>query len=227
MSSVHSVSFKIKACNPCDGIQSVCDFGEWFSKWLAQPTDGWCDVLSLSLDNIKEYLESYSGVSVRDGAANGCYGSSTGETYEGLTVYVDSELLPSRFELTNDDGEHEEWFNPEQHFLECGGELLENLDGDAFASAMQDSGLKCVQDNSYNYLGQSSEDCLSLYDFDFYWIENENDSDAAIFLAVMFHCGGDPRGNYGDRVVFKFDSMDDAHSAIAPSAYGPSEDEQE
>jgi hypothetical protein len=33
----------------------------------------------------------------------------------------------------------------------------------------------------------------------------------------MFHCGGDTRGNYTDKLVWQFDSIDDVYTVIFPS----------
>lgn len=159
-------------------------------------------------NTIKKQLESL-GHSVSEGVSGGCYGARDGKSYEGLTVYADASQFPERFL----DSDGDEIVNPYTLIENMGGELVEDLDGDIFSEACEDLGLVVSRNNSYNYAGHDSETPHFLVDFDFATIEGKDKA----FLVVKFHCGGDIRGNYTERVVFKFSSMDDIYSVIYPT----------
>lgn len=152
------------------------------------------------------------GVEARDGVSGGCYGARDGQEYKGLTLYIDATLCPDRF--LDDDGD--EVVNIAKLIEAFGGELVEGLDGDTFESIAEDLGHTVGRDNTYNYAGHDSDTPHFLFDSDFAIVGTEND-DAPYFLSIKFHCGGDVRGNYTSKVVYKFSSMDDVYSVVRPS----------
>lgn len=163
-----------------------------------------------SFITVKKQLESVGHI-VRSGISGGCYGARDGKTHDGLTVFADATQFPERFK--NSDGD--EIVNPYSLIENMGGELIEGLDGDVFTEACEDLGCDIRRDNSFNYEGRDSSNPHFLVDIDFAVILNKENG--AAFLAVKFHCGGDIRENYTERVVFKFSSIDDLYGAIFPT----------
>lgn len=164
---------------------------------------------------LKKMLESV-GCEVRDGVTGGCYGARDGSSCEGFTAWIDASELPEREIETFLDGTKQETVNIFKLIENFGGELIEDLDGDVFSDACEDLGLSVKRDNTYNYAGHSEGSPAFRVDADFSIIQNE-ENDGAVFLSIKFHCGGDIRGNYTDRVVFKFGSIDDVYGALMPS----------
>lgn len=176
-------------------------------------------IVSVSSRNkakLQSYLESTYDCSVREGVTNGCYGSSTGEVTKGLTVYFHAKELVDRYV----DVDYGEQVNPWDLFITY-GVICENINAEGFAKIAEELGLSIKSDNTYNYAtdfgGENSENAGFMFDFQFDVIENQNDSDASIIVCVMFHCGGDPRGNYTNKMAFKFDSIDELYSVLYPS----------
>lgn len=193
-------------------ITTLEKFETKFCAWLNLPLSFEFDATPEIMLDIKKYLTT-DGHTCRDGISGGCYGARDGSIHSGLTVYIDVSQITERFI----DEDNDEIVNPICLFEEF-GELIENLDGDVFKEACESLGLSVKSDNTYNYLGQSSDDVQTLYDFQFDVIENEDNCDS-VFVVVMFHCGGDVRGNYTKKYVYKFESMDDVYSVISPSKY--------
>lgn len=164
-------------------------------------------VKSVSDDLKKLILETFQDkVHIRDGAMNGCYGSTTGEVYKGLTLTFHASEVTDRCL----DEDNNEYANIYYTILESGGTLIEDLDGDKLEDALDLLGLEAKRDNSYNWSGNT--DVEFIFDFDFAVFEHEGKA----LLSIKFHCGGDPRGNYTDKYVYAFDSIDDLYSAIMP-----------
>lgn len=161
---------------------------------------------------LKKMLESV-GCEVSDGVTGGCYGARDGSTYEGYTVWIDASALPERSLIDLGDGTKQELVNPFALIENFGGELVEDLDGDVFADACEDLGLKVSRNNTYNYAGHSDDSPAFLVDCDYAVIEGDDKA----FLSIKFHLGGDIRGNYTERVVYKFESIDDMYGALMPS----------
>lgn len=155
-------------------------------------------------------------VETRDGARNGCYGSSTGEVHQGLTCYFHpSSIIERVIEPKSKFNDKAcEWVNVHTSIVDNGGKLIEDLDAEAFEEACENLGLSVKSDNSYNWSGNS--EVIYVFDFDFAVIQNEPEG-GKCFLSIKYHCGGDPRGNYTSKMVYQFDSIDDLYSAILPS----------
>jgi hypothetical protein len=164
---------------------------------------------------LKKMLESV-GCEVRDGVTGGCYGARDGSSSEGFTVWIDASELPDREIMDYGDGTKQELVNIFSLIENYGGELIEDLDGDVFSDACEDLGLKVSRNNTYNYAGHDAETPAFKVDADFAVIENE-DAGGSVFLSIKFHCGGDIRGNYTDRVVYKFGSIDDLYGVLYPT----------
>lgn len=161
---------------------------------------------------LKKMLESV-GCVVLDGADEGCYGANGNSTSAGFTVWVDANNLPERKII--DDGKQEQ-VNIFKLIENFGGKLIEGLDGDRFSETCEALGLDVQYNNTYNYAGHSKDSPSFMIDADFAVIHNKDKSDAA-YLSIKFHRGGDIRGNYTERVVYKFDSIDDVFGVVMPS----------
>lgn len=165
---------------------------------------------------LRKMLESV-GCEVRDGVTGGCYGSRDGSSSEGFTVWIDASQLSEREIMDFGDGSKQELVNPFSLIENFGGELVEDLDGDIFTEACENLGLSVSRNNTYNYAGHRDGEPAFKVDMDFAVIHNENSKSDAAYLSVKFHCGGDPRGNYTECVVFKFSSIDDIHGVLFPT----------
>ena len=158
-------------------------------------------------------LESV-GCVVRNGITGGCYGARDGSSSEGYSVWIDASELPEREIDTDLDGKNPyELVNIFKLIENYGGELVEDLDGDVFTESCEDLGLTVSRNNTYNYAGQDAETPSFKVDADFAVIEGKGNA----YLSIKFHCGGDIRGNYTDRVVYKFGSVDDIYGVIYPT----------
>ena len=214
MKNIHSISIKLKQTDKSN-IDSIQAAMKAIDMVISGETEYHTVELSpaINMADLKQVLTDkfdLTNGNFRDGCLQGCYGSNTGRYDNGITVSIDADYWADRYI----DSDGEEIINPVHLLDECNAKLIEGIDGDVFAESCEDIGLDVRSDNTYNYMGHSSEDPNMMFDFDFKWIE-KNES-GPIYLAVMFHYGGDVRGNYGSRHVFRFDSIDDAHSFIAP-----------
>jgi hypothetical protein len=175
---------------------------------LAAPLDTKTIYISpkTNLKLLAKKLESEFDCSTRDRVSEGCFGARTGETFEGLTVWMHAKEFTERYL----DSEYGEQVNP-WFLLNEFGNLLD-VNGEEFIKVLDEAGVEYKSDNTYNYSGNNSEDAEPFfgYQFDHVVINKKH------FLAVMFHCGGDPRGNYTDKRVWSFDSEDDIYSVIFP-----------
>lgn len=170
--------------------------------------------LEILTNEIKEHFGD--SVEVREGAQEGCYGATTGETLDGLTVYIDAMELPERWDAIEYE-EHAEYFNPLKTMESAGFKrmMIASDEVDAFMETMEDVGCEVKRDNSYNYSG-NSETVVPLYDFDFKVIEQDD----IFFVAIKFHCGGDIRGNYGSDYLFVCKDNESFYEGLCPSWFG-------
>lgn len=164
----------------------------------------------------KHLLKAFgeSSLDLSTGARQGCYGSSTGEIFPGFTLWLSPALLIERaVEPKSKYNDKEcEWVNLHALIEENGGELFEAItDAEKFEEFCEEVGLEVKRDNTYNWSGNS--EVVYMFDADFAVIEGK---DSTAFLSIKYHCGGDPRGNYTDKVVYKFNSIDDLYSALMP-----------
>jgi hypothetical protein len=171
---------------------------------------------TLNLKNIERAIKrNYNGqIEIRPGVSGGCFGARDGKEYSGLTLFCSPDLLPtSCIESASDltDGKKVEFFNLYKLVNES-GTLVEGLDGGAFEESCEDLGLKVKRDNTYNY--ELEGGACFMFDADYSVIE----SDKAFFLVIKWHCGGDVRGNYTDKEVYKFTRGDDLYCAMMPSS---------
>jgi hypothetical protein len=169
----------------------------------------------IDLEKLTALVSDNFDCTVREGISDGCYGMRPGTSSKGLTVFMHPKELTDRYIRTEDDGEKTEFVNPWHLFEENAN--LTDLDGEAFESWAEALGIEYKADNTYNYSTDfgsiKSENAAFMFDFQFSIIETK---DGGALVSVMFHCGGDPRGNYTSKVVYKFKCIDDLHSAIYP-----------
>jgi hypothetical protein len=168
-----------------------------------------------SLDTTRKYLESKLDCSARSGTTDGCYGARTGGSTEGITLWVHPKELTDRCVESEDNGKKTEYVNP-WFLFEENGELVPDLDGEDFEKMMEMTDIEGKADNTYNFNGHSSDDASLMFDFQFTTFETPKNG---LLVSVMFHCGGDPRGNYTSKVVYKFKYAEDFHSVIFPSKH--------
>jgi hypothetical protein len=174
------------------------------------------DVGTVNLKTLGKALVEKYDATIRDGITGGCYGARDGnDSMKGITAWFSPEHLVDRCVVENEDGTKDEFSNPYHLILENGGTLVDDLDGDIFEECCENLGLKVTRDNTYNHSGQS-QDVEHIFDFDFAIIQNDDAKNPNAFLSVKFHCGGDIRGNYTSKVVYKFDSIDEIYSVIFP-----------
>lgn len=170
---------------------------------------------SIDLDDLTKKLHEFFECSVRGSITDGCYGMRPGTSSKGLTVFMHPKELTDRYIKTEDDGTKTEFVNP-WHLFEENANLTE-LDGEVFEDWADALGVEYKSDNTYNYSSDfgslKSENAAFMFDFQFSVIE----LDKGALVSVMFHCGGDPRGNYTPKVVYKFNYIDDLYSVIYPS----------
>lgn len=218
MKNIHTVSIKVQykgqsiyesndaygtADRALDGIIGMLENGNLTIVYLHP---------QVSLDELQTKLEKHFGndVEVREGVSEGCYGARTGKTLNGLTCYFDADLLPAEWR----DSDGDLVVNPVHLIDQANGELVEGLSGDLILDALYEV-MEYSSNNTYNYAGQTKEDPSFAFDMDYSVVE----SDKKALLVVKFHHGGDVRGNYGNRMVFKFDSIEDIYSVIYPVHY--------
>lgn len=174
---------------------------------------------AIDLEDLTKKLNEKYDVSVRSGTTDGCYGARTGRSSEGLTLWMHASSFTDRYI----DSEYGEQVNP-WHLLEEYGQQVNDFESEEeiarFSTHCEELGLSVKSDNTYNYAtdyGSENSDCAGfMYDFQFDVIQNENNHKAPVYMAVMFHCGGDPRGNYTSKKIWKFDSIDEVHSVLHP-----------
>lgn len=182
---------------------------------LNEPLDHHHTVLvySSTLSVLEPKLKEIYGerVSIRQGWSGGCYGARDGSGGSGLTLYFEATELVSEYKSK----EYGWAFNPTA-LLKEHGTLVESIEGDeacdAFTEACEAMGLKVISDNTYNHANRF------MFDFQLTVVENE-DQTGVCYMAVMFHCGGDIRGNYTSKQLWKFESHDDLYSVLFPPEY--------
>lgn len=205
--------------DPKSEINSLTKIVEAIDAFLAEPMNYRTLKIGTQesgLDALKGYLEEKYECSVRDGVTGGCYGARDGSQFKGLTVWMHPKELVDRYIQTDSDGEKTEFVNP-WYLLTENATLVEDLDGEAFDTWAEALGVEYKSDNTYNFgtdFGSlRSEHAAFMFDFQFSTIELEN---GGALVSIMFHCGGDPRGNYTTKHVFKFNYLDDFYSVIFP-----------
>lgn len=197
--------------------QSNTDIAKQIQKYLDNP--GGYRTFKVnprtSVETTKTYLENKFDATVCNGCSDGCYGARTGGSTEGLTLWLHPEKLTDRYV----DAEYGEQVNP-YHLLKEHGELVDGLDGETFEQYAEELDLETKSDNTYNfatdYGSENSENAGFMFDFQFTTLEKK---DGGMLVAVMFHCGGDPRGNYTEKQVWKFKYVDDFYSVVFPTKY--------
>jgi hypothetical protein len=209
MSFKHCIEVKVKVDSK--GVNTRTHKGR--AKAVQSVLRGEAVNITYKSKTLRKMLESV-GCEVRDGVLGGCYGARDGSGYEGFTVWIDASQLPERSVHTYLDGTKEETVNPFVLIENFNGQLIKGLDGDEFIAACEDLGLSVSYNNTYNYSGHRDGEPIFLVDMDFAVIEGNDD---CVYLSVKFHCGGDIRGNYTDRVVYKFESIDDVYGVLYPS----------
>jgi hypothetical protein len=166
---------------------------------------------SSNLKRTAKAIESAFDCTARLGVTGGCYGARDGSSSEGITVWLSLSEVVERCI----DGDTE-YYNPLAALNEH-GELVEGLDGDIFEDTLS-SALEIKSDNSYNYStdfgGPDSEYLCPMVDFDFSVITSK-DGGGPCFISVKFHCGGDIRGNYTSKYVWKFELIDNTFNVIS------------
>jgi hypothetical protein len=171
---------------------------------------------SIVLEDLKAAIakKDDENISIIQGTTEGCYGMRTGKSQEGITLWCNPILLVERYVEVESDGTKTEYVNP-YHLLHDHAEQLDSddLDGEKFDLWLEALGLDAKSDNTYNH-GHNSEDASLMFDFQFSYIELK---DNTVLASIMFHCGGDPRGNYTSKHMFKFESIDDLYSVIFPT----------
>lgn len=210
-----NMEIKIIQGNPSHH-STVKDVMSKLADVLLKPLDSRTITVTSTVD-LKKLSKSISkkyDCSIRDGVTGGCYGARDGSTFPGITIWMHAKEFTERYL----DSKYGEQVNP-WHLLNEHGKLLE-IDGEAFIAMLDESDIEYKSDNTYNYQHSNSEDAGFIFDFQFdsFNIGNKH------FLAVMFHCGGDARGNYTSKTIWQFDYEDDIYSVLFPSK-GLSENE--
>lgn len=197
----------IKTENSSNAIKDVLAL---IAKHLESPLSGRSIKMSDTIDTqeLSSILSKKYDCSIHDGVTGGCYGSRDGSSFPGLTVWMHAKEFTDRYV----DSEYGEQVNP-WHLLNEYGTLLNDVDGEQFLEIIDSADIEYKSDNTYNYQGTNSEDAGFFFDFQFDHVVLKD----AHFLVCMFHCGGDPRGNYTDKLVWKFTSEDDLYSCLFPS----------
>ena len=183
---------------------------------LETPLDGVRLKVNPKNKNFKGVLAEKFETSVRESISDGCYGARPGTESKGYTLWISPKFLIDRYV----DEDKTEFVNP-WHLLEEHGELVEDLDGEQFDQWIELLGLESKADNTYNFNGHSSDDASLMFDFQFTSVETP---DNGLVVSIMFHCGGDPRGNYTNKHIWKFKYIEDFYSVISPSKYLTSEE---
>jgi hypothetical protein len=205
---MYNLEFKLQVSTESD-LTAPAKIIKELRKLLASPLSYRTIKISpnTKMQALAKKIESEFDCSTRSGVLDGCYGSRSGAQFEGLTVWMHAKEATDRYL----DDEYGEQVNP-WHLLNEHGKLLENVDGDAFMEMLDSSDVEYKSDNTYNYQHSNSDDAGFIFDFQFdsFQIGNKH------FLAVMFHCGGDPRGNYTSKKIWQFDSEDELYSVLFP-----------
>ena len=204
-------NIELKIYSSIHGATTLKEFKAQLDKKLNAPLEGHSLSITESIrKQVTKYLKETYECELRDGVQSGCYGSRDGSRSEGLTVWMHPKHVTDRYI----DSEHGECVNP-WFLLEEHGTLLQDVEGEQFLEIIDAAGVDYKSDNTYNFNGNCSEDALFIFDFQFdHVVINE-----VHFLVCMFHCGGDPRGNYTSKSVWKFKYEDDIFSVIAPSKF--------
>lgn len=214
-----SITLKVYAQSKIPSrIKTLKEFQDWLSDYLNKEIyDYQCVIDPYIQGEVMNWLnheDRDNAFDARNGISGGCYGARDGSSHEGLTVYIDALQFPERW--TDEDGD--EIVNIKV-LLNDHAECLEDLDPDSFLDACEVLGHEIKHDNTYNYLGHSSDDPHTLQDVDFKCIQTESDEYGCKIVIVKFHCGGDPRGNYTSDSVWKFKDAEDFYTVFNPSCY--------
>jgi len=172
----------------------------------------------INISTLKDALkaEYKSDIELREGVTGGCYGARDGSYSEGFTVWVDADLLVDRC-LDGEGEDQREYANVSQLLKENATLVEDATDPDWLEEFASNLGLVVKSDNSYNYAGNGGkETCGFIFDFQFTTFKSEDES-GVCYMSVMYHCGGDPRGNYTSKQLWKFASVDDLYSVLLPS----------
>lgn len=219
----HSIEIKIKAVkqglsgnSAMDALMAIFEGRQSFHSLQVHREA--IPELRISINN---WLKD--AVTVREGVTGGCYGARDGSSSEGLTLWVDPTVFDERW-LDDDDGA--EIVNIAR-LLDDNATCIEDLDGDAFLDAVDALGLEVKCDNTYNYLGTSADAPHTLQDVDFHYVQTSPDDYGCLVAVVAFHCGGDVRGNYTSKSVWKFSDSDAFYSVFNPVAYLKDDDNGE
>ena len=222
-------NIELKIILDSESKNSLPDVIQWIENKLSNPLSyNTFTANNTYRDDIKKFVAEKYDVSIRDGVTEGCYGARTGKGSEGLTLWMHASSYIDRYI----DSEYGEQVNPWE-LLEENGTQVNDFESEEeierFASHCEELGLKVKSDNTYNFatdFGSESSDYAGfMFDFQFDIIENEDNHEAPVYMAVMFHCGGDPRGNYTSKKIWRFDSMDDVHNVLFPCKILTSENE--
>lgn len=160
----------------------------------------------MDLAKLEETLTKQFGtmIEVRSGIQGGCYGARDGSTYSGLTIFAHPRLFPDRWIDSDGDEVVNLYHSLEEHCTSLNHSEVEELE---YLLGNCDE-----HNNTYNSSGHSFLPCL-FFDVDFkYWQLNDR-----VLLAVRYHCGGDPRGNYTREYYYHANDIDDIWSALSPS----------
>lgn len=161
----------------------------------------------------KTYFENKFDCAVSESISDGCYGARPGTRSNGWTIWIHPKHMIARYISVDDDGTKTEFVNP-WHLFNESGKLSDGLDGEVALQYFEELDLESKSDNTYNFNSNDSDSAQLMFDFQFDLIEKK---DGGCIVVTMFHCGGDPRGNYTDKIVFKFKYIDDFYSVIYPS----------
>lgn len=218
---LHYCTLKVKVSDTAE-LKTEQEFIKRFETWLDKPSEGYLYVSeSVDLGACKKMLKALKPDTLDipyDYVNDGCYGMSPGTTSKGFTIRIDAAELPDRWDETDEDGEYTEWFNPIATMEHAGWKLVSrDLDADDFFEHVSHR-----SDNTYNWSGQS-ESVVPLYDVSFHY--SEPDDTGQQFIGAMFHYGGDPRGNYGQRYLFVVEDNEAFYEGLAPFYFGKDEEE--
>lgn len=217
---LHSVT--IKLIQSCEG-DSIPTAGRVADAVIKMVDSGDLNLVyvhpQVTLETVEVILKDYfkDSISFCEGVPEGCYGASTGKTLNGRLLYIDACEFPDRW-TTGKGEEYTEWFNPLASMKDAGWKLIKLEDEekvDEFLETMEAMGCEIKCDNTYNQSGHS-ETVEPLYGVDFKRIEQGD----ILFVACMFHHGGDTRGNYGSRHLFVCNGNDSFFEGLCPSFWG-------
>jgi len=216
----HSIRIKIvvetKIPSAC---KNVLEASEVVKSNIEKGSRDWiCLASPNTIEPLKLWLADYfkDTATIRDGVSNGCYGSTDGIIHEGITLYLDPLVFPERWIETEEDGSKSEGVNIAM-LLHNHAELVESEDIESVENVLEALGLEAKADNTYNYLGNSEDEPCTLQDVDFRAYSKAGELEGATIVVLKFHCGGDPRGNYTQEYIYKFEDAWDFYTVFMPS----------